>query len=735
MRLRLVPTILLLSAWTWAAEPSPAPVLPGKAVEVQLADGKDLLAHWETTPWAKMWADPALKPLHKPFAEAQAEAAKDLGATPTELLAAMANAALTVNYLPAASPAAGKPVLPLTVSAGADFGNYAAKLFTFFKNTADTSSTKSRPATVAGADEAISHPSQPEAIFARFATGLAFGFQTPPVRPQAHPNLKDDLFAHADIARIFEMLGAAMPSGSEHDSILRAKQQLAEMKLSEATYRMQIIPEGFLEKVDVGVVKTIGYKPVDRALLARLPANVLMVGAIGYDSVEAWKFQRSPLLANWAPLLGCDPADSDATEKAINAKFKEFGLDVSLAEAFTAFTGTSFIAITPSMPFPAATIAIPRSPVADKLIALGLGKLGSQVPAEGSSVIIPIPNAPVVATLVCDKSAWLVSSDTVLADQWLSGKADNGWTASAAGSLALSKAPADAYLIAASDTPAVMRLLAGYAGMGLTMAKQLTPEQRQAIIQGFNVLAAAASPGYAVAGSVKGRQITEVRSLTGVVPGVFIIGGIAGTFSYMRQQALHERGPHNGPEAAEKIADPTLPVTVLRQNILPAQEQFKAGLYRDQDGDGIGEYALLSELNGRRDVGEGQRLALLSGPLARGATVGGYSYTIYLPGGATRVADDGKAESRTSVPANADAQEKTFVAYAWPARTKDGMMYALVNNVVYETPYNGMPPAWNAVFDGAGFEAKPKWAMSAGSSTGSGTGTGNSTATEPANVP
>jgi hypothetical protein len=126
MRLRLVPTILLLSAWTWGAEPSPAPVLPGKAFEVQLADGKNLLAHWETTPWARMWADPALKPLHQPFTEAQAEAAKHLGATPTELLAAMANAALTVNYLPAASPAAGKPVLPLTVSAGADFGSYAA---------------------------------------------------------------------------------------------------------------------------------------------------------------------------------------------------------------------------------------------------------------------------------------------------------------------------------------------------------------------------------------------------------------------------------------------------------------------------------------------------------------------------------------------------------------------------------------------------------------------------------
>jgi hypothetical protein len=254
--------------------------------------------------------------------------------------------------------------------------------------------------------------------------------------------------------------------------------------------------------------------------------------------------------------------------------------------------------------------------------------------------------------------------------------------------------------------------------MGLTMAKKLTPEQRQAIIQGLNVLGAAAAPGYAVAGSVKGRQITEVRSLTGVVPSAVVIGGLAGVYNYRRANPAH-----GGPAAAKTNTDPKFPPTVLRRGILPAEIQFQAGAYRDQDGDGIGEYGLLSELNGGRDVGDGQRLFLFN----PSSTIGDYSYTVYLPGGATRVADDGKTTTRASIPANADDQEKTFVAYAWPARTKDGIMYALVDEVIYEAPYKGLPPAWNAVFDGAGFEAKPKWAVSPD--------TGTEAAPEPTNVP
>ena len=721
MRLRLVPTLLILSAWSWAAESVPKPV--PTVVEVQLADGKDLITHWGLTPWAKVWADPALKSLHKPFDEGQAEAAKKLGGTPLELLAALTNASLMVSAPPPRAADAPKPTIPMALYAGADVGAFAAKLFAIAKENKD-----SVPTTVGGADEAISDSKQIGAVLARYVSGLAIGLQTPPVKPVTRTMpLADDLYMHIDVPGMFDLILAALPDDGQRVSLLQSKKQLATLNLTEATYRLHLIPEGFREEIDAGNAKLIGYQPIDRTLLARLPSNVLMMVAVGYDGASAWKQQRGSMLSGWAKLVDTDPADNDATEKAINAKLTEFGIGSTVKEIFTGLTGTSMVAITPSMPFPAMSVVLPRSPVADKLIALGLSKLGTKPPDEGASILIPIPNAPVAVTLVCDKTTWLVSSDAVLSDQWLAGKPSNGWTESAAGKLALSKSPTDAFMIGSSDTPSVLRLIAGYAGMGLTMAKGVTPDQRQAILQGINVLAANASTGYIVAGSTNGHQRTEIRSITGVLPGVFVIGGIAGiAMPLMRGNAAPEANTE-----PEIIADPNEPTYVLRERILHAQEQFKAGVYRDQDGDGNGEYGLLSELAGRRDVGDAQRLALIEGPLARGATAGGYSYTIYLPGGATRVADDGKTETRPLVPGNAEVQEKSFVAYAWPSRAKDGTMYALTNGVVYQAAYSGMPPAWNAVFGGAGFDAQPTWKTAAAPSKHA----AQPTTTEPAAVP
>ena len=713
MRLRLVPTLLLFTAWSWAAEtvPTPAPLVVGAkpvvemkpVVEVQLADGKDLIAHWDQTPWAKAWADPALKPLHKPVDDGQAEFAKKMGGTPLEMLTALSNGNMTVAALPTRTADAPKPVFPVALYMGADFGAFATKLFALAKE----NKSESVFATVVGADEALGDTKKIGALLARYATSLAFGIHRPPVKPTTRTKpLADDLYVHIDIPGLFDLILAALPDDQSKETLQQSKKQLADLKLTEATYRLHLIPEGFLEEIDAGNAKLIGYQPVDRALLARLPSNVLMMASIGYNGAAAWKEQRGSMLASWAKLVDTDPADSDATEKAINAKLTEFGIGATVNEVFTGLTGTSLVAITPAMPFPAMSLVLPRSPVADKLIALGLSKLGTKPPEEGASILIPIPNAPVAVTLVCDKTTWMVSSDALMADTWLAAKPSNGWADSATGKLALSKAPTDAYVIGSSDTPSVLRLIAGYAGMGLAMAKGMPPDQRQAILQGINVLAANAATGYVVAGSINGRQRTEIRSITGMVPGVFIVGGIAGGLSYLRGQAQTAPGDVTEPEV---VVDPLEPRYVLRERILPAQEQFKGGAYRDQNGNGNGEYGLLSELAGRRDVGEGQRLALIEGPLARGATAGGYSYTIYLPGGTTRVADDGKTETRPSVPANAETQEKSFVAYSWPSRAKDGTMYALTNGVVYQAPYTGMPPAWNAVFGGAGFGTQPTW--------------------------
>ena len=206
-----------------------------------------------------------------------------------------------------------------------------------------------------------------------------------------------------------------------------------------------------------------------------------------------------------------------------------------------------------------------------------------------------------------------------------------------------------------------------------------------------------------MAGSEAGKQLIECRSLTGLLPGFGVLGGAAaGAAIFRAQQQVAAAPPRVRPPASG-------PAYVLRSQIFPAQVQFQAGTYFDQDADGIGEYALLSELAGRRTVG-GKTLGLLSGPLAKGATVDGYAYAVYLPAGETRVADDGKKEDRAAVKGNADAQEETFIAYAWPVRTKEGRMYALLaDGTVHSAPYAGTAPAWNAAFDGKGWKDAVTW--------------------------
>ena len=683
----LVPSLALVACCAWGAEPAPI-------AELTLADGKDLIAHWERTPWAKVWADPASKALHAPFDEWQAEAAKKLGGTPTELLAAISNCQMTLR-------AGADPTKPV-FTGGADFGTFAAKLFALAKD----ASPKGEPATVPGADEALGSTSDTgiPSVLARFANALAVAVNAQPVKPVARTvPLDGDLLVQADLPRFFDLVAAASEDAELKQAMANAKAQLLEHGPGTTAYHLDMVSEGFLERLEVDSTKVDGYLPVDRAVLARLPGTTLMALGFGTDGAAYWKSQRGTLLQSWAKLVGTDPADHDATEAAIDAAIARAGIEVKLAEIVTGWVGTSLFAVSPGMPFPSLTLSIPRSAANDKLLAAGLAMIGGTLPEEGASAPLALPNVPVAVTIVRDKGQWIVSSDISAGDQWLSGK-PNGWADSAAAKTALAKAPADAYLIGASDTPGVLRMLAGYAGMAMGMAKDVPAEQKQAFLQGLNILAANASTGYIVGGSKGDKQVVECRSITGAMPSIAFAGAGAAFAAYFRaKQSIDVVAP-------AKIASG--PAYVLRSQVFPAQIQFQAGTYVDQDGDGIGEYGLLSELAGRRTVGGGKTLSLLGGPLARGATMDGYAYAVYLPAGEGRVADDGKKDDRPAVKANAEAQEGTFVAYAWPVRAKDGEMYALLSDgTVYEAPFAGTAPAWNSAFDGKSWADPVAWSI------------------------
>ena len=686
MRILLARSLALLATWSWAEEPAPV-------AELQLANGSELVAHWKATPWGVVWADPALNALRTKFDAWEAEASVSLGGTPTELLLAITDAGAV--FKPGAKP--NRPIL----LANANFGTFAQKLYDLARAEAD----RAKDASIAGADQAFSQSKNgTTSSFARFGKQLAVGLndEAKSAAPRSTPPAAD-VVAKLDLLPLLDLIAGAFPEQEEVTAAMAdAKAQLSGRGTGQATYRMRMLPEGFHEQMTLDLQSIEGYLPVDRTILARLPATTLMAAGMGFDGATYWRKNRAQFLRSMAKNLGTDASDTDGTEQALNAVMAQTGFNIKIADLITGWVGTSIIAISTGMPFPAITLVAPRSKALDQLLEQALPLIGGAAPAEGESTALSIPNVPVPLTAVRDPKLWIFSSDLSAGAQWQSGIA-NGWANTPAAKLALTKAPADAYLIGASDTPAVLRLIAGYAGMALGMAKGMPPAQQQAVLQGLNLLAAKSAPGYIVAGSEAGKQLIECRSLTGLIPGFGLVGGAAAGAAFFRtQQQVAAAAPRARVQASG-------PAYVLRSQIFPAQVQFQAGTYNDQDGDGIGEYALLSELAGRRTV-SGKTLGLLSGPLAKGATVDGYAYAIYLPAGETRVAEDGKKEDRAAVKGNADAQEEAFIAYAWPVRTKEGRMYALLaDGTVHSAPYTGTAPVWNAAFDGKGWKDVVTW--------------------------
>jgi hypothetical protein len=311
--------------------------------------------------------------------------------------------------------------------------------------------------------------------------------------------------------------------------------------------------------------------------------------------------------------------------------------------------------------------------------------------------MLPIPNVPVPVSVICDKSHWVLTSDASVTTGWALGN-PGGWSDSPAGKLALSKAPQGATLIGSSDTPAVLRTVGGYLNMALGMASAMDPQQKQSALQAFNKLGVVAKPGYLFAAPDHGKIVIEDRGLFGFIGIPLSVGVVAG---FMAPSAHKSRA-----QAGEAAA-----VATLKSGILPAEVQFQAGGYMDQDGNGIGEYGLLTELGGVRPVTGAPALNLVNEEVAKGEA-NGYHFVVYLPdaAGAALAEPEDQSAARPADAKAATAQERHWVAYAWPEDETGKRMFAMTEDgVVRVAPYLGDAPGWADVFGGDGWEAKPTW--------------------------
>lgn len=671
----LVPALAV--AAMCAAEPAPA----AAPLVVRAADGAQLIQHWDGSIFAKVWADPSAAPLRGKWTEAQKDAVDNLGFDPLAALAVMKG--MQLQFLGMA--AEKKP----RILAQADFGAFAPKVMALLAKDAG----KLAPKQVAGADEALGDD---DGVIARFGSVIVAAAGTDPKPAALAGAAAADLAADLDGQRLVDAIAAGIPAEgkAEFDKLVKQMKPY----LGIWTYRGDIVAEGIREHV-AGTVPSPGVQPADRSVIARLPATTLMALSWGFDGKSYWKAGGEALLNQLDERMHPGaPLGSEATAQEIGASLAGMGVNASLQQVVEGFTGTGLFALTQGAPFPALTLALPRSAATDQLVDVGLKMMGNAAPAEGQSTPIMLPNVPVPITMLCDKMHWVVTSDPMLAATWSSGQ-PGGFADTPAAKTLFAKAPAHSYLLGASDTPAVLRTVQGFLGLALGANDSLTPEQKQAINNALLRLAGNASTGYVYGAADATHSEMEVRGLigAGIVPAM-AFGAVAAMFKAKEVEAAMPAAA-DGPDAAV--------IQRLSGELFPAEIQFQSAAYSDQDGDGLGEYGTMAEIAGLVPApGRTEKEALFKDYQA-GGVIDGFHYAIYLPNG-KGAALSADAKARPADKAAADAQERSFVIYAWP--DKAGSMFALdQTGVVYEQPFTGTAPAWNALYGGQGWDGVPAW--------------------------
>lgn len=678
----IVPSLATLALF--AAEP----VAP---VTLQVADGSQLVKAWDASIYAKVWADPAVAPLRQKWAEGIKEATDELGFDPFATVLGMKG--FDARFLGMEGPE--KPRIHVRVDLGAD----AAKVFALITKEAGKGEAKQ----VAGADEAFGDEI---GTIARFKNVLVLAMHcTPDPAPPAAAS-PAGIALDLDAKRLVDAIATSIPADkkAEFDKVVRNVAPY----LGLWKYRGDIVPEGVRERLD-GNVPAPGTMPVDRAILARLPANTLMTLAYGFDGKAYWKVAGDAMLVQIDEAMHPGAAAGPAqTAQEIQGLLAAMGVEASLQQVVEGLTGTSVIAITQSAPFPAVTIAIPRSKPMDQLIGLGLQQLATAMPEEGQSAAINVPGLPIPVpiTLLRDKAHWVLSSDPVLVAGWSAGT-PGGFADSAMAKTLYEKAPKDAALLGASDTPAVLRTIQGFLGMALMGNESLTAEQKQSINGAILRLASAASTGYVFTSNEIGGSRTEVRGLigSGLVP--LLVGGA--TFGFVMRERMGLGMDDAGVEAKADTPEGKA-IETLAAVLFPAEFQFQGGAYVDQDGDGVGEYGTFAELVGAAaPPGRAQAEATAHG-FAPDGTRGGFRFAVYLPDAAGKALQADK-DARKADKAAADSQERSFVIYAWPVDQAASTRAFAVDQsgVVYEAPYTGKVPVWNDLYGGQGWDGVPAW--------------------------
>ncbi|MBA2480259.1 MAG: hypothetical protein H0V44_06330 [Planctomycetes bacterium] len=660
-----------------AAVEDPAPQTRPIAT-IAVSDGPVLTRHVDESIYMRLWSDASMQPLHAGLTDVLARTQEDLGIDPLTLIASMRSLSVRVTGMTAID---GKP--QPVVMAQAELGEAATRLFALLRQASWAQ------AAIAGADESLASDDGVLHI-ARFGTEMRAAINTDQMASWRSDLGEADIAIRLDVPRLVAEIMPTLAAGDASGPVGRRLEWLKN-NVGVITSDTRVTADGMADRI-VAAVPTAGLVPVDRAALARVPANALSCTAVGFDGAAWWKAFREPLL----DLIGAaDPAslDAAAVEKRADETLSAAGFP-KLGELIEGISGTQLFIMTPAAPIPGYSLVMRRSPAIDRAVGAILALIGQEPPAEDSAIMISIPNLPmmpVAPQLALDRDTWLLSTDAVLTSQWATSA--GGWVDSPTGKAALAHADGNAFLISGSDMAAMVRTASGFASIGINSARGLDPAQRRAILQGLNRLATLAKPAYAIGRTTATGIEIDMESLLGSTAQLAIVAAIA------IPNLLESRVSANESAAA----------ATLRSGFLPAQVQFQAGGYMDLDQNGIGEYGFPSEMTGAEPV-NGITLNLLAPHFTDlSKPVAGYTYAVHLPDGAGGAIST--KEKRPADPALSGEREKRWLAYAWPVDRKNGRrMFAIdQSGQVYTAPFTGIAPAWNSLYGGKTWTDAPTW--------------------------
>jgi type II secretory pathway pseudopilin PulG len=665
-----------------------APVI----LQITIADGPVLVQHFQAGTLGRMWGDPAMAPLKIKLDEVMPIAIETLGVSPLALPEALTSAQFT--FFGVSSTATKddiskyKSIADFQLRAG--LGKLAPQIFSKLKE-------QGTSVEIPNTDEAFTF-GQGDLTLVRIGEQLVMASQAKNLIPLPIEKNSHDLSLVINGQFIHDIILATMDDTKrpQAEAILAALHRfLVPVKTS-----VDIYPNHMTTQTEAQT--TLPFMlPVDLSLCRRLPSTAYSVNAIGYDGKILWDDLVAPLLTAIAPIAKRTPGELLAQ---VDQQLTALGITSTLEHLIGSIRGITMVAQTPGAPLPAYTMAIPRSPGIDQAVSALMRLIGSEIPGEGLSSPIFIPNVPVPLNLICDTTHWVATSDPTLATNWTTTN-DGGWLASPLGKLAEEKITKETFLLSTSDTAAELRAMQGYLSL-MMGALPLEPKEKQAVMRGFSTLITNAGLSYEVMHQKDGHVLSDGSSMVGgsSIAVIAIIAAIA------IPNLLESRVTANEAAAA----------TTLKSGVFPAQVQFQAGGYRDLDKDNVGEYGFFSELSGGPIAGQANdfHLSLLGqadrwqNPLPE---LNGYYYAMYLAdgNGSAFGVNDKQPENLTT---NADAGERYFIAYSWPANKDNGRKaFAITSSgVVYTilaTELQGNQPAWNTLFGGEGktWTDEPVW--------------------------